>query len=149
MNVGDIAQLAIALIALAVAVYAVGRDRAVLRARWVDGAAGTVIVSIVNVGLRPVRVERLIRREGWLRAHDLDYSGWTMALDVTQLPAIVEPGHEVILPIANEEMYPSRGRWFLVDAAGRRHRIEPASPDFIPTPEDADMEPSSEAARDG
>lgn len=149
MNVGDVAQLAIALTALAAAIYAIRRDRPVLRARWASGAAGTVIVSIVNVGLRAVRVERLIRREGWIRPRDRDYSSWTSILAVTPLPVIVEPGHEVIVPIANEDMYPTRGRWFLEDAAGRRHAIKPATSKYIPTDdetEDDDIDVASEVA---
>lgn len=85
-----------------------------------------MIVPIVNVGLRPVRVERLIRREGWIRHRDHDYSEWSSALNTTPLPVIVEPAQEVLMPIPNEEMYATRGRWFLVDAAGGRHAIQPA-----------------------
>ncbi len=125
VTIGDLAQLVLAITGLAVAIYAVRRDRAVLRSRFVDAAAGTLIVSIVNVGLRPVRIEQLVRREGWIHRRDRDYP-WSDAMEgvTTPLPVIVEAGHEIRVSIANSGFIPGHGRWCLVDAAGRRHTIE-------------------------
>jgi hypothetical protein len=53
MTIGDAAQVAVALIALGVALYAIQRDRADLRVREGDTAAGTTYLRVVNVGIRP------------------------------------------------------------------------------------------------
>ena len=99
------------------------RRRVTLTARFVEAATGTLIVSIFNLGRRSVRIERIIRREGWVRRHDHDFSAWSGATDSTPLPVTVMARHNVFVPIHNIAGYASRGRWFLVDADGHRHAI--------------------------
>lgn len=126
MTITDAAQLAIALLALWVAVAAIRRDRPELLARFMGAAMGTVAVSVVNVGLRPVRVERVIRREGWVRRRDRD---WTLSPEAaavtifTELPTVMQPGDEIKVAIANVGFVPGHGGWQLVDAAGHRYGI--------------------------
>lgn len=132
MTLGDAAQITVALIALGLALYAVRRDRADLRVRFADGAAGTFILSIVNVGLRPVRVERLVRKHGWIWRQEDDHTSWQRELaGVTTLPTIVEPAHEIFVAVGNEANYSgnhrwqrSHGRWELIDAAGKHYRVQ-------------------------
>jgi len=56
------AGLFVALVATGAAIYAIRRDRADLRVTTSDAAAGNRWVTVVNVGLRPVRIERILVR---------------------------------------------------------------------------------------
>jgi hypothetical protein len=118
------AGLAIALITLVVAIRSIQRRRAALRAGFIQSPTGAVIVAILNMGPKPVRIDKIIRREGWIRGRNHDFSAWSRSMDSNPLPVIVAPQHQVLVPIHNVEMYATRGRWFLVDANGGRHAIE-------------------------
>jgi hypothetical protein len=56
------ASLTVALVALAVSVLAIRRDRASLIVRQADAAAGNRYVTVVNVGLRSVRLVHVVTR---------------------------------------------------------------------------------------
>lgn len=122
MPFSAIVVLAIALTASILVIHA-ARGRRALHARFVSSAPGTVIVSIRNATPLPVRVDQIVRREGWIGGRDHDFSAWSAARDSSPLPVVVSPGYNVFVPLHNVETYASRGRWFLVDATGHRYAI--------------------------
>ena len=111
----------IALVALGVAVYAIQRDRANLRVRYLEPAAGSQYASVVNIGLRAVRLEELVLEGGLAPGAQRG-----PIVNKASLPVILEPGHEFLLQVPNAANYGRTGRdarWVVVDASGRRYRV--------------------------
>src|SRR5450759_3046183 len=109
------AGLFVALVATGAAIYAIRRERADLRVTTSDAAAGNRWVTVVNVGLRPVRIERILVRR-WRLVPRL---GKVVALHASVVPAggpeeplptVVQPAADVALHYAPAEYGSSSGR---------------------------------------
>jgi hypothetical protein len=133
MTVSDVlvvASLVVALVALAVSVLAIRRDRAFLIVREADRAAGTHYLTVVNVGLRAVRINRVVmRRRRWrpggtlfdvsAAAHLHQREGGADVMH--ELPFALEPAAEAVVAIpgpALDKLGPHIG---VEDASGRLH----------------------------
>jgi hypothetical protein len=121
-------SLLISALAFAVAVYSLRRDRAILRVRDSSGAAGSLLVIIDNVGLRPVRITRVIQarhpRFPLHSAYDLtEYAGAHRPGQSTDshFPLVLEPNDELTLQINNHLLARLPGRIGVEDAGGRQH----------------------------
>ena len=120
-------SLMISALAFGVALYSLRRDRAILRVRDSQGAAGTVFVAIDNVGLQPVRITRVIfarhPRFPFHSAFDLsEHAGYVRQDGANgDLPFVLQPNDEVLLHINNHILGRLDGRIGCEDAAGRQH----------------------------
>lgn len=127
----DVAAVIIALASLCVALVAIGRDAPRLRIRASEPAAGSFYMTVVNVGLRAVRIERIgftdPSRSPWGRSRwglrDVDYTipVWPLAGrrvdhigtadsqraqgDQMALPVILDPGYDVVVQCRNEDLW--------------------------------------------
>lgn len=128
MTTADIlgfAGLAVALVALVVSAFAIKRDRAYLIVREADAAAGSRYLTVVNVGLRPIRIVNVVTRPhrwlGWETSTDLtDWSAVVGDEGGARLPVVLEPAAEVVLQIPNPEMLGlPDGPFAVIDASGR------------------------------
>ncbi len=130
------AGLFVALVATVSAIYAIRRDRADLRVTALDAGAGNRWVQVVNVGLRPVRIERMLVRRRWL----VPWFGKATAIEAlvmlagdqeVPLPAVVQPAAEVSLhywPAEYAEIVGDHESDIVVeDASGRRYPIRDAA----------------------
>jgi len=100
-----------ALIAAVASVYAIRRDRASLRV-WEDHAmAGQWSLTIVNVGLRPVRVISLFARRHRWGVWEQRLDCWFMVQqpdDDFVFPRVFEPGDQLLLlmfPLPDPEVW--------------------------------------------
>jgi hypothetical protein len=127
--------LALALVATGAAIYAIRRDRPELRVTAIDAALANRYVTVVNVGLRPVRIERVLECR-WTSVPALGTSVVLGAGVVTPgggagtLPAVVQPAEAVSLlywPRDDGEFVRGYRAYLAVqDAAGRRYRVRDA-----------------------
>ena len=99
-----LASLFVAAVAMWAVIYAIRRDRGELRVTGTDAAAGNRYATVVNVGLRPIRIERMvILRPRWILPRpremiDLPSSAMNSQDYVeSELPVVVEPAQDVIL----------------------------------------------------
>jgi hypothetical protein len=136
------ANLAIAVLSLIVAVVAtwvsltaIRRDRADLRVTSEDAAVGNRYLTVVNVGTRPVRIERLLVRR-WrlvrLVGGTISTPGWALpnleaGVQEEELPAVIHPAASTILHYAVPEFsdWADGYKWEVLveDAAGRRYGV--------------------------
>jgi hypothetical protein len=139
-------SLFVAVVATWVSVTAIRRDRADLRVTAEDAAAGNRYLSVVNVGTRPVRIERLIvhRWRFLRRLGDVSpTTGWAMAkseaaVQEDELPTVIHPASAMILHYGVHGFgdWVTGYRWEILveDAAGRRYGVRYA-PGFNLGPE--------------
>lgn len=127
-----VVSLVVAVVATAAAIVAIRRDRADLRITAQAGAAGHHYLTIVNVGLRAVRVERLLVRRGRLsrwfgRLLRLDSASALSGTSERALPVVVQPASEAILHYSGHEYSEitddPKAQMFIEDAAGRRYVV--------------------------
>jgi hypothetical protein len=140
------AGLFVALVATGAAIYAIRRDRADLRVTTSDAGAGNRWVTVVNVGLRPVRIERILVRR-WRLVPRL---GKVIAIGASvmraggqeePLPTVIQPAAEVSLHYwpaeYGEFVGPHEPDLLVEDASGRRYAVRNA-PDVHLGPPRAD-----------
>jgi hypothetical protein len=126
-DVLGLASLAVALVALVVSAIAIRRDRAYLVVRATDAAAGSRFTTVVNVGLRPIRIVRVVTRPRrwtlWVTPTDLtDWSGIAGDDGGARLPVVLDPGAEVVLWTPNPAMLGlPDGPFAVIDASERFH----------------------------
>lgn len=131
------AGLIVAMAAMWAGVYAIRRDRADLRVTAQDAAAGDRYLIVVNVGMRPVRIERLLVRWWGItprlsKTMSLQASVFNPGRPDEPLPTVVEAAAAVRLHYAPAEYWEVVGQHrhdiLVEDAAGRRYPIR-AAPD--------------------
>lgn len=134
-----ILSLIVAVVATWVSVTAIRRDRADLRVTSEDTAAGNRYLVVVNVGTRPVRIERLlVRRWRFVRwfGDTIPTPGSALprlkagAREET-LPTVIHPAAAMILHygVPGFSDWVRRYKWEILveDAAGQRYGV-PYSP---------------------
>src|SRR4051812_23336288 len=102
VTIVDAATLALATTGVVAAIYAIRRDRPNVVLRYHDVAMGTSFLSIVNAGLRSVRIVRVhCRPHRWRRGGELDLTASIYTADVETpapaLPVVLQPGEELIV----------------------------------------------------
>lgn len=129
-----VASLAVAVFATATAIYSIRRDRADLRATAADAGAGNRYITIVNVGIRPVRIERVLVqgwRLVWLFGSSRELRAFVIGTDgAERLPVVIAPAADVVINYGAEEyetfVHGRRGELVIEDAAGRQYRVTPS-----------------------
>ncbi len=118
-------SLAVALVALLVSAFTVWRDRGDLVVVEADAAAGSRYLTVVNVGLRSVRVTNIAtrRHRWWVWVTPTGLTGWAGIVGpdcAARLPVVVEPAAEVVLQIPNPANFGlPEGPFAVIDASGR------------------------------
>ena len=120
------ACLAVALVAFAISVFAIRRDRACLIIREADGTAGSLYLRVVNVGLRPVRIVYVVTRahrwRTWVRMTDLTEWCRIVGEGGLTLPLVLDPAAEVVVKFTNPANFGVvSGGFAVIDAAGTIH----------------------------
>lgn len=133
-----VASLVVACFATWAAVYSIRRDRAELRVTSTDAAAGNRYLIVVNVGLRPVRIEQLVVRtwrvaKWWsklLPIHVLVADRLEAGMRERELPVVIPPAGEFVMHYGAAEIGQLTGmasyELLLEDAAGRHFSVKPA-----------------------
>lgn len=90
-----------AVFATATAIYSIRRDRAGLRATAADAGAGNRYITIVNVGIRPVRIERVlvhVWRLAWFFGSSYELRAFVIGTDgAERLPVVIAPAADVVI----------------------------------------------------
>ena len=140
----SILAFVVALVAVAVSVYAIRRDAPALRITMADAAAGSRFLRIVNVGLRPVRVERMtVRPATWRRRWETPIPVPHSVLGGHFRPlntlgeeygragpvVVLQPGEDVLVQVGVMASQKAMAHGFAIlveDAAGREYGIRAA-----------------------
>jgi hypothetical protein len=127
-----VSGLLLAVVATAAAIYAIRRDRADLRVTAFEAALANRYVTVVNVGLRPVRIERVLEYRWSVvplfgTAVSVNASVASVDADERPLPAIIQPADAVSLhywPRDDGDFVRERKSYIVVeDASGRRYPV--------------------------